>query len=161
MARRNEQCWLLKSEPSVFSFDDLMRAPGQTTAWDGVRNYKARNLLRAALAIGDLVLFYHSNAEPPGVAGVAEVASEPRPDPSQFDPKDDHFDPASSREAPRWWLVDVRARAALPRFVSLAELKGDPRLAAMAVCQRGNRLSVQPVTPAEWRVVAELGGLEL
>lgn len=158
MSSRPRRFWLLKSEPEVFSFDDLQRAPRRTTPWDGVRNYKARNSLRDEMAPGDGVLFYHSNADPPGVAGVAEVASEAYPDPTQFDPRDDHFDPASPRDAPRWWLRDVRAVEALPRFVPLESLKAEPRLAGMGVCRRGNRLSVQEVTPAEWAVVLELGG---
>jgi len=156
MSRR--RYWLLKSEPGSFSFEDLWAAKGRRTPWDGVRNYQARNLLRDELRPGDGVLFYHSNADPTGVAGLAEVASEPRPDPTQFDPADDHFDPQARPEDPRWWLVDVRAVQRLPRTVPLAELKAEPGLAAMAVCQRGSRLSVQPVTPAEWRLVQRLAG---
>jgi predicted RNA-binding protein with PUA-like domain len=148
----------MKSEPDVFSFDDLWKAKGKRTPWDGVRNYRARNFMRDQMRVGDGVLYYHSNAEPPGVAGVAEVASEPYPDPTQFDPRSKYFDPKSTPEAPRWQLVDVKAVKKLPRFVSLQELKESPELATMGVVQRGNRLSVQPVTAAEWREVLRMGG---
>ena len=158
MPRRAKRYWLMKSEPDVFSYDDLEKAKNQTTHWDGVRNYRARNFMRDEMAVGDGVLYYHSNADPPGVAGIAEVASASYPDATQFDPKDSHFDPKSKEEDPRWWLVDIRAVQALPKFVSLADLKAEPRLEAMGVVQRGNRLSVQPVEADEWKVVLELGG---
>lgn len=150
--------WLLKSEPEVFSYADLERAPRRTTSWGGVRNYQARNLLRDELALGDLVLFYHSNAEPSGVAGIARVVRAGYPDPTQFDPAEEAFDPASTAAEPRWFAVDVAALQPLARFVSLAELKDEPRLAGMVLLQR-SRLSVQPVTPAQWEVVCALGGL--
>lgn len=150
--------WLLKSEPDVFSFDDLWKSKGRRTPWDGVRNYQARNFMRDDMRPGDGVLFYHSNAEPMGVAGIAEVASEPYPDPTQFDPADKHFDPKSKPEDPRWVLVDVRAVRKLPRTVPLAELKGEAKLSEMALCQKGSRLSVQPVTAAEWRHVLRMAG---
>jgi predicted RNA-binding protein with PUA-like domain len=141
------RAWLVKSEPDVFGFEDLWRAPERTTPWDGVRNYQARNYMRDAMRVGDVVLFYHSNATPPGVVGLAEVASAPYPDPSQFDPASPYFDPASTHEAPRWVLVDVRAVAPLPRLVPLDELRGDPVLAALdlPLLRRGNRLSVLPM----------------
>jgi len=144
------RAWLVKSEPEVFGFADLMRAPGRTTPWDGVRNYQARNYMRDEMRVGDVVLFYHSNAEPPGVAGLAEVASPPYPDPSQFDARSAYHDPGSDRSAPRWWLVDVRAKAPLPRLVTLAELRADPVLAALdlPLLRRGNRLSVMPIPAA-------------
>jgi predicted RNA-binding protein with PUA-like domain len=151
--------WLMKSEPDVFSFQDLQRAPRRRTLWDGVRNYQARNLLRDEIAVGDGVLYYHSNASPPGVAGVARVVRAGYPDPTQFDPDDAHFDPASKRESPRWFAVDVEAVEALPEFVSLERLREEPGLASMGVLRRGNRLSVQPVEAAEWRLVLALGGL--
>ena len=150
--------WLLKSEPEVFSFAALERAPRRTTSWGGVRNYQARNLLRDELALGDLVFFYHSNATPSGVAGIARVVRAGYPDPAQFEPKDAYFDPQSSREAPRWYAVDIAAEEPLARFVALEELKAEARLAGMVLLQR-SRLSVQPVTPAEWAVVRALGGL--
>lgn len=150
--------WLLKSEPDVYSFDDLLAAPNQTTLWDSIRNYQARNFMRDDMQVGDGVLFYHSNAKPPGVAGFAEVVSEPYPDPTQFDPEHKYFDPKSPRDNPRWILVDVRAVEPVEELVSLSALKADPRLADMAVVQKGSRLSVQPVTPDEWRVVRGLAG---
>lgn len=158
MARRRN--WLMKSEPDVFSFADLWRAKRRTTQWDGVRNYQARNIMRDAMRVGDGVLFYHSNTRPSGVAGIAEVASEAYPDPSQFDPSDPHFDPGSSRDAPRWVAVDVRAVERLPAFVSLEALRAERRLAGMAVLKRGNRLSITPVSAAEWKLVRALGGLK-
>jgi predicted RNA-binding protein with PUA-like domain len=151
--------WLLKSEPGVFSFEDLLAAKGRTTGWDGVRNYKARNLLRDEVRAGDGVLFYHSNADPPGVAGVARVVRAAYPDPSQFDPRSPYHDAGSPREAPRWVAIDVQAVLRLPRFVPLEELKAAPGLAAMGVVRRGNRLSVQPVSAAEWAEVLGLGGM--
>ena len=150
----------MKSEPDVFSFDDLLKAPKQTTMWDGVRNYQARNFMRDQMSVGDGILFYHSNTKPPGVAGIAEVASPAYDDPTQFDAKDSHYDPKSKPENPRWQLVDIRAVAALPRFVSLVELKECAALADMALVQRGNRLSVMPVSASEWKAVRRLGGLE-
>jgi predicted RNA-binding protein with PUA-like domain len=150
--------WLLKSEPDVFSFDDLLAAPGRTTGWDGVRNYQARNYMRDEMRVGDGVLFYHSNAELAGVAGLAEVAGAAYPDPTAFDPAHDGYDPRSRPDAPAWLQVDVRAVAALPRFVPLAAMRAEPALAGMVVLRRGNRLSVTPVAAAEWAAVCRLGG---
>jgi predicted RNA-binding protein with PUA-like domain len=144
VARR---CWLVKSEPSTFSFDDLLAAPDATTPWDGVRNYQARNFIRDEMALGDEVIFYHSSASPPAAVGIAEVASAPRPDPSQFDPGSPYHDPTSDPHDPRWFLVDVRALRPLARPVSLPELKADAVLRDMLVTRRGNRLSVMPVDP--------------
>jgi predicted RNA-binding protein with PUA-like domain len=149
----------MKSEPDVFSFDDLWKAKGRRTHWDGVRNYQARNFMRDEMRVGDGVLYYHSNAKPPGVAGIAEVASEAYPDPTQFDPADAHFDPGSSLDDPRWWLVDVVAVTRFDELVSLDALKAEPALSQMAVTQRGSRLSVQPVTAAEWRFVLRMAGI--
>ena len=151
--------WLLKSEPDVFSFDDLQRAKGKRTLWDGVRNYQARNFMRDGMKKGDGVLFYHSNAKPPGIAGLAEIVKEAYPDPTQFDPKDKHYDPKSDPDDPRWLCVDVRAVKALPELIPLDDLKQHPKLKGMEVCRKGSRLSVQPVTAAEWRVVKGLAGL--
>ncbi len=156
MARRY---WLMKSEPTVYSFDDLWKAKKRTTFWDGVRNYKARNFMRDEMRVGDGVLVYHSNCDPPGVAGLAEVASEAYPDPTQFDPDDPHHDPKSTTENPRWVVVDVRAVERLTRFVSLEALRSDPALADMVVLRRGNRLSITPVSASEWRAIRRLGGL--
>ncbi|HTO96456.1 MAG TPA: EVE domain-containing protein [Myxococcales bacterium] len=149
--------WLLKTEPSVFSFDDLLRAPGKTTGWNGVRNYQARNFLRDQMKKGDRVLVYHSSAEPPAVVGIAEVAREGYPDPSQFDAKDDHYDADSDPEEPRWYQVDVRAVRKLGRAVSLEEMRKEKALAKMPLLQRGQRLSVQPVGPSEFERVLKMG----
>src|SRR5262245_38870138 len=142
MPKPSRKYWLMKSEPEVFSFDDLLAAVGRTTHWEGVRNYKARNFLRDEVRAGDGVLFYHSNAEPPGVAGVARVVREAYPDESQFDPRSPYFDPQSLRASPRWVVVDVLGLAKLPTFVSLPEIKASAALASMGVAQRGNRLSI-------------------
>lgn len=139
--------WLMKSEPADYSIDDLAR--DGVTHWDGVRNYQARNLMRDELRVGDRVLFYHSNAEPPAVVGVAEVTREAYPDHTQFDPDDTHFDPKSDPEDPRWIMVDVRFVEKLPREVGLPELKTYPELAGMVLLNR-SRLSVQPVTEEEY-----------
>ena len=148
--------WLVKSEPSVFSIDDLARAKNRTTFWDGVRNFQARNLLRA-MAVGDGVLFYHSSADPPGAAGTAKVVGAARPDPSQFDAKSDHHDPDSKPDAPRWFGVDIQLDRKFDREVTLPELRANAALADMVLLRKGSRLSVQPVSPAEWRVICKLG----
>ena len=158
---RAKRYWLFKSEPDVFSFDDLCKAKGKRTLWDGVRNYQARNFMRDQMKKGDGVLYYHSNAKPVGIAGVAEVVKEGYPDPTQFDPKDSHFDAKSDPDDPRWFVVDIKAIAALPEFVTLDALKGNAKLGEMAVVQRGQRLSVQPVTAAEWKEVLKMGKLKL
>jgi len=145
--------WLMKSEPSVFSITDLERVG--VTGWDGVRNYMARNFM-AEMRVGDGVLIYHSNAEPPGVAGLAAVARTAYPDPTQFDPQDDHYDPKSSPEQPRWQQVDVRFVQAFPRVLALDELRAVAALAEM-VLFKNSRLSVQPVTKREWDTIVALG----
>jgi predicted RNA-binding protein with PUA-like domain len=141
------RCWLVKSEPATFSFDDLRASPGASTPWDGIRNYQARNFLRDEMRVGDLVVFYHSNAAPPAAVGIAEVASAPRPDPTQFDPASPYHDATSDPADPRWYLVDLRALRPLARPVTLTELKAHPNLREMLVTRRGNRLSVMPVDP--------------
>ena len=151
--------WLMKSEPTSFSFDDLWNAPNRTTCWDGVRNHQARNFMRDDMRVGDGVLFYHSSSEPAGVAGIAEVARAAYPDPTAFDPADPHFDPKSDPAAPTWLMVDVRATERLKHVVTLADLKGEPGLASMQALRRGNRLSITPVTSGEWALVRRLGGL--
>ena len=143
--------WLMKSEPQTFSIEDLARKGVEP--WDGVRNYQARNFIRDAMRVGDGVLFYHSNCAEPGVAGIAEVASAAYPDPSQFAPRSEYHDPGSPREAPRWWLVDVRFVRKLARMVSLQTLQRDARLGDFALTRRGNRLSVLPVSAAQWRII--------
>jgi len=142
--------WLMKSEPGDYSVDDL-ESDG-VTHWDGVRNYQARNLMRDEMHVGDHVLFYHSNAKPPSVVGIAEVAREAYPDHTQFDPKDPHFDPKSDPDEPRWIMVDIRFVEKLPRPVGLPELKTYPELSGMVLLNRP-RLSVQPVTEAEFEFI--------
>jgi len=150
--------WLLKSEPETYSIIDLEHDDRGT--WEGVRNYQARNHLRA-MPLGDLALFYHSNAEPPGVMGVARVVGEARPDPTAFDPGSDYHDPSSDPANPRWVLVDVEFVERLPQEVSLELLKQDPALEGMLVRQRGQRLSVQPVTRKHFARVLQLGGARM
>ncbi len=147
--------WLLKSEPDECSIDDALAAPDRSVPWVGVRNYQARNFMRDAMRPGDGVLFWHSGCEPPGIAGLAEVASAPYPDPTQFDAASPYFDPAAKRDAPRWVLVDVRAIRRTP-YLTPAMLRRHPELAGMQVLRRGNRLSITPVTPAEWAFVERL-----
>ncbi len=147
--------WLMKSEPSECSIDDLVAAPKQTVPWFGVRNYQARNYMRDQMRIGDGVLFYHSSCPEPGVAGLAEVASPPYPDETQFDPKSPYFDAKSSREAPRWLLVDVKLRRKTP-LLQLKRMRELPQLASMLLLRPGSRLSITPVTDAEWRAVNAL-----
>jgi predicted RNA-binding protein with PUA-like domain len=149
------QYWLMKSEPDVFSIDDLAR--DRVTPWDGIRNYQARNFMRDVMRIGDLVLFYHSNAKPPGVAGLGRICSKPYPDVTAQDPKSKYHDPKATPENPIWMLVDVEFVAKFPRLVALDELRGEPALAEMKVLQRGQRLSIQPVEPADFERVVEMG----
>ena len=149
--------WLMKSEPRVFSIDDLAQSPKQTTCWDGVRNYQARNFMRE-MAVGDQVFFYHSNAEPPAVVGIAEVARIAYPDQTQFDKTSHHYDAASVPSAPRWEMVDLRYRQTFKASLSLDRLRQEPKLKGMVLLQKGSRLSVQPVTEIEWTVVLKLAG---
>ena len=147
--------WLAKSEPEVFSFDQLMARPDRTTFWDGVRNYTARNFMRHGMKIGDQLLFYHSNAEPSAIVGICEVVREGYPDHTALDRNDPHFDPGSDPEDPTWFMVDVRAVAPLSRPLPLPELKSRKDLAGMALLRIG-RLSVTPVRPAEWEIIMEM-----
>jgi predicted RNA-binding protein with PUA-like domain len=146
------QYWLMKSEPDEVSIDDLMAAPGRTLPWFGVRNYQARNFLRDALRVGDGILFYHSSCALPGVAGLAEVASTPYPDASQFEQGGKYFDPKATPQQPRWVSVDVRGLRKT-RLLPLSEMRTIAGLEQMAVLQKGSRLSVTPVAPAEWRII--------
>ena len=150
--------WLVKTEPEVFSFDDLWSAEGRSTVWDGVRNYQARNYLRDGMRRGDQVLIYHSSREAPAVVGIAEVVRAGYPDPSQFDPQHERFDPKAKPQAPAWVAVDLRAVRRLARPVTLAEIKAHKALGDMVLVQRGSRLSVQPVREPEWRAILALGG---
>ncbi|HTM29283.1 MAG TPA: EVE domain-containing protein [Rhodanobacter sp.] len=146
--------WLLKSEPGAFSIDDLKRR--RREPWDGVRNYQARNFMRDDMRVGDRLFFYHSNCAIPGIVGLAEVATDAYPDPSQFDPKSKYFDPGSSRGQPRWMLVDVKFVRKLKRTISLEELKDHTALAGMSLLRKGNRLSVMPVDAAQWNYILAL-----
>jgi len=147
--------WLMKSEPDECSIDDVLKAPGRTTPWSGVRNYQARNFMRDEMQVGDGVLFYHSSCPEPGIAGLAEVASAPYVDKTQFDPKSDYYDPDSKKDNPRWVNVDVRALKKT-RLLSLAEIRKEKPLARMRLLRPGNRLSITPVTPAEWQHIMKL-----
>jgi predicted RNA-binding protein with PUA-like domain len=147
--------WLMKSEPDEFSIDHLASAPRKTTPWFGVRNYQARNFMRDGMQVGDGVLFYHSSCPEPGIAGIAQVASAAYPDETQFDPKSPYFDPKAKRDAPRWMLVDVKL-VAKTRLLSLEEMRSTPALDDMVTLKRGNRLSITPVTAAEWKAVLKL-----
>ena len=144
--------WLMKSEPAEVSVDDAIAAPASTVAWTGVRNYQARNFMRDRMRIGDGVLFYHSSCPEPGVAGIAEVASAAYPDATQFDPASPYFDPKSDRGDPRWVHVDVHHVATTP-LLSLKAMRARPELASMQLLRPGNRLSITPVSPEEWRAV--------
>lgn len=151
--------WLMKSEPTCFSLDDLERSPGQTAPWDGVRNFQARNLLRDEIKAGDGVLFYHSSCAEPAIVGLAEVVRDGYPDHTAQDPHSDHYDPKASPNRPIWYMVDVKFRVRLPRPLTRHDLAAHPVLAGMVVMRRGSRLSVQPVTADEWRAVLALAGI--
>ena len=154
---RRRRYWLVKSEPDVFSIDALAHAPRQTTGWDGVRNYQARNFMRE-MAVGDLVLFYHSNADPPAVVGTAEVVRTAYPDDTQFDPRSDHYDAAATADRPRWDMVDLKYREKFPVSLALDRLRQEQKLKDMVLLKKGSRLSVQPVTALEWTVIMKLAG---
>jgi predicted RNA-binding protein with PUA-like domain len=157
MATPKPRYWLFKSESEAFSIDDLAKAVKQTTGWSGVRNYQARNLLRDDIQVGDGVIFYHSSAKPPAAVGLAEVTRAGHPDDTQFDSRSGGFDPASRREAPRWFMVEVQFRERFTHPVSLDELRAMAALKNMVLLRRGSRLSVQPVTSAEWNAVVKQG----
>jgi predicted RNA-binding protein with PUA-like domain len=149
--------WLMKSEPDCFSIDDLKKQ--KITIWDGVRNYQARNIMRDEMKQGDQVIFYHSNAKPPHLAGFAEIVSDkPVPDPTQFDPKSEYYDPKSSPEEPRWMTVKVKFKTKLKEAISLEQVKSNPKLKNMMLVQKGSRLSVQPVTKQEWEEINKMIG---
>ena len=154
MTREAPHYWLMKSEPDDVSFADVLASPNQTTSWYGVRNYQARNFMRDGMRVGDGVLFYHSSCPEPGIAGVARVASKTRPDPTQFDPESDYYDPASKPEEPRWLLLDVQA-VRKTRLLGLQELRERPELADMVVLKRGNRLSITPVAAEHWHLIVD------
>lgn len=148
--------WLFKSEPTSYSFADLLAEPRRTTGWDGVRNYQARNFLRDQVQPGDGVLFYHSSADPPCIAGIAEVVKPAHPDPTAFDPKDSHYDPKSDRANPTWFQVSIKAVRAIEPPLGLPLLSGTPALKGMELLRKGSRLSIQPVRESEWKTILGL-----
>lgn len=152
---KHPKYWLMKSEPDVFSIDHLKK--DGSTLWTGVRNYQARNFMMKDMQLGDLVLFYHSNAEPSGVAGLAEVSKLAEPDPSQFDKKSEYFDPKASKEKPTWFCVQVKFVSKFKHFISLDELRSQKSLSEMLVLKKGQRLSIQPVSPQEFETVKKMG----
>ena len=148
--------WLFKSEPDVFSINDLKNRPGKTEHWDGIRNYQARNFLRDEIKLGDRVLFYHSNCKIPGVVGVATVVKEAYPDHSAWDVESDYFDPKSTPANPRWFMVDLKWESTFAQSVPLSQIREDPLLSKMRVAQRGNRLSILPVEKEEFEQILQL-----
>ena len=151
--------WLFKTEPGCFSFDDLKNRQDMTEPWDGVRNFQARNFLRDTIQHGDMVLFYHSNIAAPAVVGLAEIVRSGYPDTTALNPNSEHFDPKTTAERPIWYMVDVRYVELLPRTVTLERIKQNPLLTDMPLVKR-SRLSIQPVTEAEWRIILTMGGME-
>lgn len=150
------QYWLMKSEPEAYSLERLCQE--QQTGWDGIRNYQARNLMRDQMQVGDLVLFYHSNAKPPGVAGLATVTQTGLVDPSQFDLDSKYYDPKATVEAPRWIMVEIAYKSHFPTFVALPDLRQQKDLAGLMVIQKGSRLSVQPVSKTHFETICQMGG---
>lgn len=150
------QYWLLKSEPEVFSIQDLEKAKNKTTCWDGVRNYQARNFMRDTMKVGDLAFYYHSNSEPSAIAGIVEIVKEGYADHTAFDENDPHFDIKSKKDNPTWFMVDVRHVKTFKQPISLDMLRAVPGLEEMALLQKGSRLSVQPVKAKEWELVCKL-----
>jgi predicted RNA-binding protein with PUA-like domain len=152
------QYWLMKTEPSTFSLEDLAKAPRQTTAWDGVRNFQARNMLRDQMKRGDQAFLYYSSTDVPGIAGVMEITKEGYPDPTAFDRKHHHYDPESDPQAPRWFMVDVKLKERFDRIIALTELRAHAtkELKGMVLLRPGNRLSVSPVEPAHWKFIRSL-----
>jgi predicted RNA-binding protein with PUA-like domain len=148
--------WLMKSEPNVFSFDDLLAEPSQTTCWEGVRNYQARNMMRDQMKLGDQVFYYHSNCEQPGIVGLAEVVKTGYPDHFAFEKGHRYFDAKSDPENPRWFMVDIKAIRPLSRVITLAELKEREELEGFALVRKGNRLSVMPVGEDHWKLLLSL-----
>ena len=150
------QYWLMKSEPSVYGIDHLKAQPGKTDHWDGVRNYQARNMMRDQMRKGDQVFFYHSNCETPGIVGIVAIAREAYPDFTAWDRKSKYYDPKSSKDEPRWFMVDVKYRRKLKRVIPLSELKTHKQLADLALVRKGNRLSIMPVTAKQWEFILTL-----
>lgn len=149
--------WLMKSEPNVFSIDDLINAKNQTTFWDGVRNYQARNYIRDEMKVGDKVIFYHSNSEPPSAVGICEIVKEAYPDFTAFDPDNPHYDPKSKKDSPTWFMVDIKFVKKFSHFVSINEMRENKKLQNMKLLQRGNRLSVMPLSKDEFNEIIKMG----
>lgn len=148
--------WLFKSEPNVFGIDHLKSRKNQTEHWDGVRNYQVRNLLRDEIKPGDQAFFYHSSCPEPGIAGIIEVVKAGYPDFTSWDPKSDHFDPKSTPQHPRWYMVDVKFIKKFSKIISLHELKLTPALKNMPILRKGNRLSITPISSNEWKTILQL-----
>lgn len=148
--------WLMKSEPDTFGIDDLMRRPRQTEHWDGVRNYQARNMIRDEMQKGDQAFFYHSSCDEPAIVGIVDIVRDAYPDSTALDPESPYFDPKSTSDAPRWYMVDVRFRRKLRRPLTLAELKQQPALAGLPLLRQGNRLSILPISAEEWKFILSL-----
>jgi predicted RNA-binding protein with PUA-like domain len=148
--------WLMKSEPDTFSIDDLAKCPKQTEPWDGVRNYQVRNWLRDEIKVGDQAFFYHSSCDVPGIAGIIEIVKAGHPDTTAFDFKHHHYDIKSNPEQPTWYCVDVKLIRKFKRFITLTEIRQHPALRHMRLLQKGSRLSITPVTPAEWQAILAL-----
>lgn len=152
----NMNYWLFKSEPETFSIDHLIMKPKQTEHWDGVRNYQVRNMLRDQIKVGDKAFFYHSSCTPPGIVGTMEIVKAGYPDPSALNPESKYYDPKSSEENPRWFMVDVHFVKKFKRMITLEELKQHPLLEKMIVAKQGSRLSITPVTKEEWQIICKL-----
>ncbi len=150
----------MKSEPDAYSIQDLRAEPNQTDYWDGIRNYQARNFIRDDMNIGDLSFFYHSNCSPPGIVGTMKIVSEAYTDPTAFDPNEKYYDPKSNPDNPRWLMIDVQLVEVFNRIISLSEMRGEPELQEMRVLQRGNRLSITPVSKHEWNHLIQLSKLD-
>ncbi len=148
--------WLFKSEPSEFSIDDLAKSPKQMTAWEGVRNYQARNFMRDEMRIGDLGFFYHSSCAEPGIIGIVKIVAASHPDKSAFNPQSDYYDPKSTLKKPLWYCVDVRLQQKFDRIISLKELKAPPELSTLLILRKGNRLSITPISVLEWKLIVKM-----
>lgn len=152
--------WLMKSEPDTYSYENLLKEKRGQGHWEGVRNFQARNFMKNEMKVGDQAFFYYSSCPEPGIVGIAEVASEPYPDHTQFDEKSEYYDPTSRKERPKWWMVDVKPIRKFKNFVSLKQMRETPGLDEMITLRRGNRLSITPVTEKEWDVIVKLGDRE-
>ncbi|WP_049629807.1 EVE domain-containing protein [Cellvibrio sp. pealriver] len=154
-----QQYWLFKAEPHIYGIDHLASAPNKTGRWDGIRNYQARNFLRDQVKLGDEVFIYHSSCKHVGIVGIAKIVRTAYPDPTQFNPESDYYDPKSTPENPRWFSVDIKLTKRFSRLISLAEIKVQPGLENMVLVKQG-RLSTQPVTPSEWKLISGLASTQ-